>query len=56
MLSTSNLSMELWLAEKSYIFPFKNTSLDSAALKPLDILPRQNWVGKLTFVLSTHFH
>ena len=35
--------------EKSYTFRFKDTSLDSVALKSLDILPRQNWVGKLTF-------
>ena len=31
---------------------FKDTSLDSVALNPLKILPRQNWVGKLTFLLS----
>ena len=37
--------------EKSYAFQFKDTSLDSIALNPLDILPRQNWVGKLTFLL-----
>ena len=35
--------------EKSYTFPFKDTSLDSVALNPSDILPRQNRVGKLTF-------
>ena len=28
------------------------TSLDSAAKTLLDILPRQKWVGKLTFILS----
>ena len=30
----------------------KYTSLDSIVLNPLDILARQNWVGKLTFLLS----
>ena len=28
--------------EKSCTFQFKDTSLDSVALNPLDILPRQN--------------
>ena len=37
-----NLSIELQSAEKSYTFPFKDTSLDLVALNPLDILPRQN--------------
>ena len=31
-------------------FPFEDTSIDSVALNLLDILPRQNWVGKLTFL------
>ena len=38
--------------ESSYKFPFKHNSLDSAALKTLDMLPRQNGVWKLTFSLS----
>ena len=38
--------------EKSYKFTFKDTSLDSIALNPLEIILRQNWVGKLTFLLS----
>ena len=33
--------------------PLKDTSLDSRALNPLEILPRQNRVGKLTVFLST---
>ena len=52
MFNMSDLSIELRSTKKSYTFPFKNTSLDSVALNPLDILPRQNWVGKLTFLLS----
>ena len=34
-------------------FPFKDTSIDSVALNALDMLPRQNWIGKLTFLLLT---
>ena len=48
----SDVPIELLSTEKSPHFPFKDTSLDSAALHPLDILPRQNCVGKLTFLLS----
>ena len=44
-----NMSDEL--IEKSYTFQFKNTSLDSLALNPLEIISRQNYVGKLTFLL-----
>ena len=40
MFRMSDLSIELQLIEKSYTYPFKDTSLD--ALNPLDILPRQN--------------
>ena len=29
--------------------PFNVDSLDSAAPYPLDMVPRKNWVGKLTF-------
>ena len=39
------------ITEKSYIFSFKDTSLDKVALNLLDILLRQNCVEKLTFVL-----
>ena len=35
--------------EKSHTFPVKDTSLDSVVLNLLEILPKQNWVGKLTF-------
>ena len=52
MFNMLHLSIELQSAEKSYKFPFTDTSLDSVALNPVDILPRQNWVGKLTFLLS----
>ena len=51
MLNMSDLLIEFSSTEKSYTFPFKGTSLDSVALNPLDILPRQNCVGKLTFLL-----
>ena len=52
MFNISDLSIELPSTEKSYTFPFKDTSLDSVLLNQLDILPRQNWVRKLTFLLS----
>ena len=42
MFNMSDLSIELSLTEKSYIFSFKDTSLDSVVLNPLDVLPRQN--------------
>ena len=48
----SDLSIELQSTEKSYTFTFKDTSLDSVALNPSDILPKKNRVGKLTFLLS----
>ena len=51
MFNMSDLSIELWSTEKSYTFPFKNTSLDTIALNPSDIRPKQNQVGKLTFLL-----
>ena len=37
----SDLSIELYSTENSYTFPFNDTSLDSVALNPLDMLPRQ---------------
>ena len=39
MFNMSDLSIELYSTEKSYIFPFKDTSLDSIALNPSGILP-----------------
>ena len=42
MFNMSDLSIELSLTEKSYIFSFKDTSLDPVVLNPLDVLPRQN--------------
>ena len=48
----SDLLIELQSTEKLYTFPFKDTSLDSATLNLSDILPKQNRVGKLRFVLS----
>ena len=52
MFNTSDLPIEIKSTEKSCTFPFKITSLDSLALNPLDLLSRQNWVGKLTYSLS----
>ena len=51
MLNMSDLSIELKSTEKSYTFPFKDTFLDSVVLNPLDILPRQKWVGKLNIFI-----
>ena len=48
----SDLSIELLATDKSYTFSFKDTSLDSVALNPLEIFHRQNCVGKLAFLLS----
>ena len=52
MFNMSDLSIELLSTEKSYTFLLKGTSLDSVAINPLDILQRQNWVWKLTYLLS----
>ena len=52
MFSMSDLSIELSSTKKSYTYPFKDASLDSVALNPLVMLPKQNWVGKLKFLLS----
>ena len=51
MFNMSDFSIKLKLTEKSYTFPFKGTSLDSAALNPSDILPKQNQVKKLIILL-----
>ena len=48
----SELSIVLQSTEKSYVFPFEDTSVDTVALNPLEILSRQNWVRKLRFLLS----
>ena len=42
MFHISDLPVELQSTEKSFTFPFKDTSLDSVALNPLVILLRQN--------------
>ena len=52
MFNVSDLSIELKSTVKSYTFPFNDVSLGLVELDPLDILPRRNWVGKLTFLLS----
>ena len=36
MCNISYLPIELWSNEKSYIFPFEGTSLNSVALNPLE--------------------
>ena len=46
-----DLSIELSSTEKSYTFPFKDTSQESLEPTLLDMLPAQNRVGKLTFPL-----
>ena len=48
----SDLTIEVQSTKRLYTFPFKDNSLDSLALNSLDILPRQNSVQKLTFLLS----
>ena len=48
----SELSIVLQSTEKSYLFPFEDTSVDTVALYPLEMLSRQNWVWKLRFLLS----
>ena len=49
MFTVLALSVELQSTEKSYTFSFKDTSL--GPIKPilLDMLPTQNWAGRLTF-------
>ena len=51
MFNMSDLSIGLPI-ETSYTFQIKNTSLDSLALNPLEKLPRQDFVGKFTFLWS----
>ena len=38
----AKLSIVLQSTEKLYTFPFKNTSLESIAWNPLDMLPKKN--------------
>ena len=52
MFNMSDMLIALQSTGKSNTFPFKDISLDLVALNSLDILLRQNWVGKLTFLLS----
>ena len=42
MSNMSDLSIELESTEKSYPYPFKDISLNSVALIPLEMLQRQN--------------
>ena len=51
MFNMSDLSITLYPTEKSYTSPFKYTSIDSVAPNPLDMLLKQNLVGKLIFFL-----
>ena len=39
------------MERKSYTFLFKDASLDTILLNSSDILPKQNQVGKLAFLL-----
>ena len=51
MFSMSDSSVESWSTGKSYKFPFKDTSLYWKLLTPSDIFPKDNPVGKLTFLI-----
>ena len=44
-------SIELSSTEKSCAFPFKDTSTHLVAINPLEIFPKKNCAGKLTFLL-----
>ena len=52
MFNMSDSSVKLKSNEKLYTFPFKYTSLDSISLNQSDILPKQNQLEKLRFLLS----
>ena len=52
MFKMLGLLIALYSTEKSYTLPFKNNSLELSAKNLLHILPKQNLVGKLTFLLS----
>ena len=55
MFNMSNLPIAFQSTEKSQTFPCKHISLDSLARNALDMLCRQNWVGKLIVLLSLLF-
>ena len=48
MFHMSDLSTYIIVNSKIGIFPFNDTCLALVAPNPLDMLPKQNWVGKLT--------
>ena len=54
MFQMSGLSVALKSTEKLYTFPFKEISLELIVpnVYDMDMLFRQNWGGKLTFLLS----
>ena len=53
MFQMSDLSVALKSTEKLYTFPFKEISLELIVpnVYDMDMLFRQNWGGKLTFLL-----
>ena len=52
MLNMSRFIIEFKSTEKSYTFSFEDTSLDSVALKPSNLRPRENWARRFTFLLT----
>ena len=55
MFNMSDLWIEMWsngTHHTHHIFSFRDASLNWASLNPLEMLHRENWVGKLTFLLS----
>ena len=55
MFNMSDLSIELESTEKSYTSPFEYTFLDSVALNPSDMLPKQNYFLSLALNLIISF-
>ena len=51
MFNMSDFSIVSQSIEKSYTFPFKDTTVDPVAPNWLDMLPRQNRIRKFTFLL-----
>ena len=51
MFDMSDLSTALQSTEKSCTFLFIDASLESIWTNLLDMLPRQNWVGNVKFLL-----
>ena len=51
MFNMSDLSISLYLTEKSYTFLSEDTFFDSVPPNPLDMLHKENWIGKLTFLM-----